>query len=347
LIKILNYKLNIYWKDHNENFFIILHNSDFNLSSYQNLHLVAELFTFENESAAQKFTAELSEEFRNFKIHTIAPNNLLDLPEEDLVKREHMNYDPIRKGDIFINYIKDTYLSFYRANHHKYDYPQTNCLIDLTSMHVFKAREIKNDGRKIKGLEYLYILKKAYFQNLTSFPYNPDDNKDVQKLKIGITNDINSRLYDYATHSPVDVEIDSFYPIPILPDMDAKWIEEALKDRLRSLWIYQEWFFLRPVDLQKIIEKFIYQDLGFPKFLVIGYEDRYGDRFCVQINATREHPERVFIMYYRDEITLVSRPYGDYRCNILKSLKKFTKYEDESKKFEEIWSFIIVYIRSI
>lgn len=339
----MKFKLNIYYQNTYNNILIILHNLDFDLSSYQNLSLVEELFNFKNESIAQKFIKKLNEESSfnliTLKIHTVSSNKVLDLPKE-------MNTD--MRNDYFVNFIKDTLLSFFFANID--EYPQTECLINNSSKYGTKVRKIKEDGRKIKGLEYLYISKQAYYQSLTSFPYSRENYQDVQKIKIGITNDLNSRLYDYITHSPVDVEIDNFYPIPILPSFTAKDIEEVLKNRLSNFWVYQEWFFLREGDLRKIIEKLIYQDFRFPKFRVIGYVDSVGDRFCVHKIPTlnTKHKEHIYIMYCNNELALVRDPNGTFlEDNIIKSLKKFTQYKDKRKKYEEIWVFIMEYMRSI
>ncbi len=339
----MKFKLNIYYQNTYNNILIILHNLDFDLSSYQNLSLVEELFNFKNESIAQKFIKKFNEEssFNRIilKIYTDTSNKVLDLPKE---MKTDMN------NDDFVNFIKDTLLSFYFANID--EYPQTECLIYKSSKYGTKVRKIKEDARKIKGLEYFYILKQAFHQSLTSFPYTREHNQDVQKIKIGITNDLNSRLYDYITHSPVDVEIVAFYPIPILPSVTAEDIEEFLKNRLSNFWVYQEWFFLREGDLRKIIEKLIYQDLRFPKFRVIGYVDRFGDRFCVHKIPTvnTKHKEHVYIMYCNNEVALVKDPNGAFsKDNILKSLKKYTQYKDKRKKFEEIWIFIMEYMRSI
>ena len=103
----MKFKLNIYYQNTHDNILIILHNLDFDLSSYQNLSLVEELFNFKNESIAQKFIKKLNEESSfngtTLKIYTVTSNKVLDLPKE-------MNTD--MNNDDFVNFIKDTPKNF-------------------------------------------------------------------------------------------------------------------------------------------------------------------------------------------------------------------------------------------
>lgn len=299
------------------------------------------LFEINNELEAQRFInnfhkqiegenthfrfRSMNEIHKLIKIQKIDPKSIYSLKSE--------------KKEIFDDYVQNHLKSFYEAN--KKDFKEIKCNISKVSRYNWAPRtSLDDDKRNIRGLQYLYILGDREVK------YN-----QVSKLKIGIAKDLNRRFYDYLTHSPKTPKIIAHYPIPTLikPSkvesrrltyIDAERIENVLKSKLFQFWMYQEWFYIAPKDLIKIVRNILLQK-GCPFFSVTSFTDKYGDRFFISYEDTNN--EKKVLMYHRDEIFLMSDIYGTFEKNKIKKIKTFKnlKKDKYDNKFQEIWEYLV------
>ena len=138
-----------------------------------------------------------------------------------------------------------------------------------------KTKDSLNDNwRKIKGLNYIYIICRKY-----DWDKRPNNN---ERIKIGITNDLNKRLYDYNTHSVEEVEVIRVYPIIDPYNCIAEKIERDIKNDCRYLKIQQELFYARRSYIATIVEKIIYESEK-AKYRVTQYTEKYVKDFLLNI----------------------------------------------------------------
>ena len=320
---------------------------------------VKKLFYIKSELEAQRFINKFNEQIDGTKLvanHIANDSNhkKIKIQKIDLKKIDlNLSYGDITEKDRENNliytidledYAIDHLKSFYEANQN--DFKEIECLIDFVS----KAGEPPRFGlddhfRKVRGLEYLYVVgdKKVKLNQ-------------VSKLKIGITNDVNKRFYDYITHSPSELRVLAVHPVPKFKSghklsifkyrsfypSTASDVESQLKLLLRDFSIYQEWFWISPKDLFKIINDHL-KLWKFPKFQVTSFSNKYGD--CFFIDYFDSKGKNKILMCEENEIFLMSEIYGTFENNKIKKLKSIKPNDKDNILLEEkIWDYLVIYM---
>jgi hypothetical protein len=327
----------------------------------RNIH-VKKLFYIKSELEAQRFINKFNEQIdgtklvasniandskhKKIKIQKIDSKKKIDfnIPYDDIADynkdRSNIYKYTVDLEDYAIDHLK----SFYEANQN--DFKEIECLIDFVS----KAGEPPRFGlddhfRKVRGLEYLYVVGDQKVKL-----------NQVSKLKIGITNDVNKRFYDYITHSPSKLRVLAVYPVPKFKKSykfsifkyrnifvsTASNVESELKLILRDFSIYQEWFWISPKDLFKIIND-LFKLIKFPIFQVTSFSNKYGDRFFIDYFDSKG--KNKILMCEENEIFLMSEIYGTFENNKIKKLKIIKMNDKDNILLEEkIWDYLVLYM---
>lgn len=329
-------------------FHLIVYPKNLELNNYE------IIFNFYNEVLLQSFLKYLGEEDLKLRNKIIKINKLNDL-------------DNLKENSIEENnelFIKDLLLSILTSWKSKAEVNKGvfRSITSLSKLNKYKQEVVNLDNHhnKTNRIEYLYILgEKKLLNNFKNKNYYEDWVKP-QRLKIGITNNLRNRLYNYITHSPVEVAFLKHYPIININKIynkdddvvnfgflkSSEQLEDRLKHDLAYLWIYQEWFNIRPKDLFSTIESRFQKDKA-PIFKLYNFQKKYSaptELFFEYLTKTNE--EKV-ILYELGKLFLQNGVYGNTENNKIELLidleEEFNKKDNEFKYLDD---FIMYYINN-